>query len=69
MKSKFFEALENGRNYVLPTTADEFQEMMELVLYNAKTYTFHQRMRDALVKIQMPNYSYFNESEYTMHYF
>ena len=47
----------------MPTSADEFQEMLELVLYNAKTYTFHQRMRDALVKIQLPNYAYFEESK------
>ena len=36
----------------MPKNADEFQDMMELVLYNPKTYTFHQRMRDALVRMQ-----------------
>lgn len=65
VKSKFFKELEKGRNYVLPTNADEFQEMMELVLYNPKWYTFHQRMRDALVKMQMPNYVFFEESKKT----
>lgn len=66
VKTKFFEALENGKNYVMPTNAEEFQEMMELVLYNPKTYTFHQRMREALVKIQMPNYEFFQESKYAI---
>ena len=64
VKTKFFDALEKGKNYVMPTNADEFQDMMELVLYNPKTYTFHQRMREALVQIQKPNYAFFHESEY-----
>jgi hypothetical protein len=63
VKTKFFDALEKGKNYVMPTTADEFQDMLELVLYNPKTYTFHQRMREALVEIQKPNYAFFHESE------
>ena len=63
VKTKFFEALEKGKNYVMPTNADEFQDMMEMVLYNPKTYTFHQRMREALVQIQKPNYAFFHESE------
>ena len=63
VKTVFFEALEKGKNYVMPTNADEFQEMMELVLYNPKSYTFHQRMREALVQIQKPNYAFFHESE------
>ena len=63
VKTKFLEELENGKNYVMPMNADEFQDMLELVLYNPKTYTFHQRMRDALVQMQKPNYAFFKESE------
>ncbi len=48
---------------VLPRNAKEFQEMLELVLYNPSAYSFHHRFREALVDIQKPNYSYLEQSK------
>lgn len=59
----FFKELDKGHNLILPRTAEEFQEMMELVLYDPSPYTFHHRFREALVKIQEPNYVYLEESK------
>ena len=64
VKTKFFEELETtGKNFILPNNAHEFQEMMELVLYNPSSYTFHRRMREALVGMQLPLYFQFKKSK------
>lgn len=61
-ESKFFRVLsETGRNMVLPADAEQFQEMMALVLHNPSPYSFHHRMREALVAMQRPYYSHFRE--------
>ena len=39
--------------------------MMELVLYNSSAYTFHRRMREALLGMQLPLYSQFKKSKCT----
>ena len=66
VKTKFFEELETtGKNFILPNNAEEFQEMMELVLYNSSAYTFHRRMREALLGMQLPLYSQFKKSKCT----
>lgn len=57
----FFKELESGKILILPRTAEEFQEMLELVLYNPSPYSFHHRFREALVDIQKSNYSYLEQ--------
>ena len=59
----FFKELENGRCLIMPSNAEEFQEMMNLVLYNSSPYTFHHRFREAMVAIQKPNYGYLKQSK------
>ena len=63
VKTHFFEELENGRCLILPRNADEMQEMLKLVLYDPSFYTFHHRFREAMVKLQMPNYEYLERSK------
>ena len=47
----------------MPKNGKEFQEMMELVLYYPGRFTFHNRMREALVQAQLPNYPHFSKSK------
>ena len=63
VKTEFFHCLENGKNKVMPKDGKEFQEMLELVLYDSSKFTFHDRMRQALVEAQRPNYPNFSKSE------
>lgn len=63
VKTNFFEELEKGRILIMPKNAEEFQEMMELVMYNPSPYTFHHRFREAVVGIQKENYSYLKKSK------
>lgn len=64
VRTEFFKELETtGKNHVLPTNADEFQKMLELVLYDASAFALHHRMRKALVGMQLPLYSQFRKSE------
>ncbi len=48
----------------MPTDADEFQEMMDMVLYDSSKFTFPLRFRQALVEAQLPNYPNFTRSEF-----
>lgn len=57
------EDFENGDIRVMPKDGKEFQEMMELVLYAPGKFTFHNRMREALVQAQLPNYPHFSRSK------
>lgn len=48
---------------LFPKCPDEFQRMIDLVLYNPSLFTFHYRMRQALVYMQMQLYPNFDKSE------
>ncbi len=63
VKTRFFDELEKGNILVLPHNGQQFQEMLELVLYNPKPYIYHRRLLDAVVKVQETNYSYMRESK------
>ncbi len=63
IKTNFFKELDNGHILILPRNAEEFQDMLELVLYNPSAYTFHHRFREAMVKLQEPNYNYLEQSK------
>lgn len=63
VKTPFFEELEAGKIPILPKTAEEFQQMLELVMYNPWAYTFHHRFREALLDHQRPNYRYLEQSK------
>ncbi len=47
----------------MPTNAAEFQEMMDMVLYDSSKFTFPIRFRQALVEAQLPMYPNFLRGE------
>ena len=49
--------------FLFPKCADEFQQMINLVLYDPSLFTFHYRMRQALVALQMNHYKNFKQSQ------
>ena len=49
-------------SFLFPKCADEFQQMINVVLYNPSLFTFHHRMRQALVYMQMGHYPHFDKS-------
>ena len=63
VKTEFFKEMEEGRVLIMPKNAEEFQQMLELVLYNPSPYTFHHRFREAVVEIQKENYDYMYQSK------
>ena len=63
VKTHFFQELEKGRILILPKDANQLKEMLELVLYNPSAYTFHYRLREAMVQIQMRSYKYMEQSK------
>ncbi len=50
----------------MPTNADEFQEMLDMVLYDSSKFTFPLRFRQALVEAQLPNYPNFLKSKFAL---
>lgn len=63
VKTQFFHELEAGRTLMLPKTAEEFQELMELMLYDPSPYIFHHRLRAALVDMQKVKYCNWEQSK------
>ncbi|CAI8005048.1 Monoacylglycerol lipase abhd6-A [Geodia barretti] len=46
---------------LFPQCPDEFQQMIDVVLYNPSLFTFHYRMRQALLSLQMEHYHHFDK--------
>ena len=65
VKTKYIDEFEStGKlGLLFPKCADEFQHMINVVLYNPSSFTFHYRMRQALVYMQMHHYPHFDKSE------
>ena len=63
VKTKYIKAFEaTGTFYFLfPKSADEFQHMIDVVLYNPSAFMFHHRMRQALVSWRMRHYQQFDK--------
>lgn len=61
--TKYLEEFEvTGKLRLLfPKCADEFQKMIDVILYNPAIFTFHYRMRQALVYMQMNHYPKFDK--------
>ena len=51
---------------LFPKCPDEFQQMINVVLYNPSIFTFHYRMRQALLSVQMEHYQHFDKSQYSL---
>jgi abhydrolase domain-containing protein 6 len=47
--------------FLFPKCPDEFQQMINTVLYNPSMFTFHYRMRQALLSVQMAHYHHFDK--------
>ena len=68
VKTEFLKEFEmTGKMTLLfPKCADEFQQMINVVLYNPTIFTFHYRMRQALVYVQRNHYPHFDKSQYSL---
>ena len=51
---------------LFPKCPDEFQQMINVVLYNPSIFTFHYRMRQAFLSVQMEHYQHFDKSQYSL---
>lgn len=62
IKTHFIHELEAGR-IGMPRNAEEFRELIELVMYDPAPYTFHPRFMEALLDSVKPTYGYLKQSE------
>lgn len=64
VKTHFFHELEAGKVQIMPKNAEEFQKMLDLVLYDSSAYFFPHCIKEVVVNLQKLKYCYWEQSEW-----